>query len=91
MYSKDLVLMINYTAAEAYDGVENKCFLAALTEQIPHNHVSLTSEKNDLFILGGLFVDEEDKEAPLQCYFYQVISHVFSLPKDIHYQMNELI
>ncbi|CDQ57774.1 unnamed protein product [Oncorhynchus mykiss] len=72
MYSKDLVLMINDTAAVACDGVENECFLAALTEQIPHNHVSLTSEKNDLFILGGLFVDEEDKEAPLQCYFYQL-------------------
>uniref|UniRef100_A0A673WUQ5 Kelch-like family member 41a n=1 Tax=Salmo trutta TaxID=8032 RepID=A0A673WUQ5_SALTR len=72
MYSKDLVLMINDTAAEAYDGVENECFLATLTEQIPHNHVSLTSEKNDLFTLGGLFVDEEDKEAPLQCYFYQL-------------------
>uniref|UniRef100_A0A8K9WV66 Kelch-like family member 41a n=1 Tax=Oncorhynchus mykiss TaxID=8022 RepID=A0A8K9WV66_ONCMY len=56
MYSKDLVLMINDTAAVAYDGVENECFLA----------------KNDLFILGGLFVDEEDKEAPLQCYFYQL-------------------
>uniref|UniRef100_A0A8C7VXC7 Kelch-like family member 41a n=1 Tax=Oncorhynchus mykiss TaxID=8022 RepID=A0A8C7VXC7_ONCMY len=59
MYSKDLVLMINDTAAVAYDGVENECFLAALTEQIPHNHVRL-------------FVDEEDKEAPLQCYFYQL-------------------
>uniref|UniRef100_A0A8C7KH07 Kelch-like family member 41a n=1 Tax=Oncorhynchus kisutch TaxID=8019 RepID=A0A8C7KH07_ONCKI len=42
MYSKDLVMMINDTAAVAYDGVENECFLAALTEQIPHNHVSLT-------------------------------------------------
>ncbi|XP_071000452.1 kelch-like protein 41a [Oncorhynchus clarkii lewisi] len=72
MYAKDLVLMINDTAAVAYDGVENECFLAAMTEQIPRNHVSLTSKKNDLFILGGLFVDEEDKDAPLQCYFYQL-------------------
>ncbi|KAL0963818.1 hypothetical protein UPYG_G00314040 [Umbra pygmaea] len=72
MYAKDMVLMINDTAAVAYDGIENECFLAAMTELIPHNHVSLRTTKNDLFILGGLFVDEEDKESPLQCYFYQL-------------------
>ncbi len=72
MYAKDMVLMISDTAAVAYDGQENECFLAAMAEQIPRNHVSLTSKKNNLYVLGGLFVDEEDKENPLQCYFYQV-------------------
>ncbi|XP_070694134.1 kelch-like protein 41a [Pempheris klunzingeri] len=74
MYSKDMVLMINDTAAVAYDIQENECFLAAMAEQIPRNHVSLTSKKNNLYVLGGLFVDEEDKENPLQCYFYQLDS-----------------
>lgn len=72
MHNKDLILMINDTAAVAYDGQENECFLAAMAEQIPRNHVSLTTKKNNLYVLGGLFVDEEDKESPLQCYFYQV-------------------
>lgn len=72
MYAKDVVLMINDTAAVAYDAQENECFLAAMAEQIPRNHVSVISKKNNLHVLGGLFVDEEDKENPLQCYHYQV-------------------
>ncbi|XP_010884908.2 kelch-like protein 41b [Esox lucius] len=72
MYTRELILMINDTAAVAYDVNENECFLTALSEQIPRNHVSLTSQKNELYIVGGLFVDEEDKDAPLQCYFYQL-------------------
>lgn len=72
MYAKDMLLMTSDTAAVAYDAQENECFLAAMTEQIPRNHVSLISKKNNLYVLGGLFVDEEDKENPLQCYFYQV-------------------
>uniref|UniRef100_A0AAZ3QBS5 BTB domain-containing protein n=1 Tax=Oncorhynchus tshawytscha TaxID=74940 RepID=A0AAZ3QBS5_ONCTS len=72
MYVRDLILMINDTAAVAYDVNENECFLAAMSEQIPRNHVSLASQKNQLYLIGGLFVDEEDKDAPLQCYFYQL-------------------
>ncbi|KAG7463995.1 hypothetical protein MATL_G00182560 [Megalops atlanticus] len=72
MYAKDLILMINDTAAVAYDANENECFLASMAEQIPRNHVSLTTKKNELYILGGLFVDDENKETPLQCYFYQL-------------------
>ncbi|KAK5860971.1 hypothetical protein PBY51_022404 [Eleginops maclovinus] len=71
MYSKDMVLMINDTAAVAYDPQDNECSLAVMSEQIPRNHVSLVSKKNNLYVLGGLFVDEEDKEKPLQCYFYK--------------------
>ncbi|XP_074515451.1 kelch-like protein 41a [Sebastes fasciatus] len=74
MYAKNMVLMINDTSSVAYDVQENECFLAALSEQIPRNHVSLVSKKNNLYVLGGLFVDEEDKENPLQCYFYQLDS-----------------
>ncbi|XP_056321901.1 kelch-like protein 41a [Danio aesculapii] len=75
MFNRDLILMINDTAAVAYDANENECFLAAMTEQIPRNHVSITSKKNQLYVAGGLFVDEENKESPLQCYFYQMDSH----------------
>ncbi|KAJ8003452.1 hypothetical protein DPEC_G00148470 [Dallia pectoralis] len=72
MYVRQLILMINDTAAVAYDVDENECYLAAVSELIPRNHVSLTSQRNQLYIIGGLFVDEEDKDAPLQCYFYQL-------------------
>ncbi|KAJ3592564.1 hypothetical protein NHX12_007691 [Muraenolepis orangiensis] len=74
MYAKDLLLMVNDAVAVAYDGAENECFLAASAEQVPRNHVSLATSGNALYILGGLFVDEENKEAPLQCYFYQLDS-----------------
>ncbi|XP_030642900.1 kelch-like protein 41a [Chanos chanos] len=72
MYGRDLILMINDAAAVAYDANENECFLAAMAEQIPRNHVSIASKKNQLYVLGGLFIDEEEKETPLQCYFYQL-------------------
>lgn len=72
MFTRDLLLMINDTAAVAYDANENECFLAAIAEQIPRNHVSITSKKNQLYVVGGLFVDEDDEDSPLQSYFYQV-------------------
>ncbi|KAM6934340.1 kelch-like protein 41a [Xenentodon cancila] len=74
MYAKDMIVMISDTAAVAYEAQENECFLAAMAEQIPRNHVSLATKTNNLYVLGGLFVDEEDKETPLQCYFYQLDS-----------------
>lgn len=74
MYAKDMLLMVNDAAAVAYDGQENECFLAAMCEQIPKNHVSLVTKKGKLYILGGLFVDEDEKQNPLQCYFYQLDS-----------------
>ncbi|KAM9835873.1 kelch-like protein 41b [Aulostomus maculatus] len=72
MYARDFILMINDTAAVAYDVNENECFLAAMAEQVPRNHVSLGSQKNQLYIIGGLFVEEENKDVPLQCYFYSL-------------------
>lgn len=72
MFTRDLILMVNDTAAVAYDVAENECFLAAMSEQVPRNHVSMVSEKNQLFLIGGLFVEEENKDMPLQCYFYML-------------------
>lgn len=72
MHARDFILMINDTAAVAYDVNENECFLVAMSEQVPRNHVSLASQRNQLYIIGGLFVDEENKDMPLQCYFYLV-------------------
>lgn len=74
MYAKDMLLMVNDAAAVAYDGQENECFLAAMCEQIPKNHVSLVTKNGKLYILGGLFVDEDEKQNPLQCYFYKLDS-----------------
>lgn len=72
MYAREFILMINDTAAVAYDVNENECFLAAMSEQMPRNHVSLASQRNQLYIIGGLFVDEDNKDVPLQCYVYLV-------------------
>ena len=77
MYTTEMILMINDTAAVAYDSVENECSLAAMAEQIPRNHVPIATAKNQLYVVGGLFVDDdENKGAPLQCYFYQVLHRV---------------
>ncbi|KAF7670009.1 hypothetical protein LDENG_00090190 [Lucifuga dentata] len=83
MYMRDFILMINDSAAVAYDVNENECFLVAMSDQVPRNHVSLASQRNQLYIIGGLFVDEENKEVPLQCYFYsldQLTSEWVALP-----------
>ncbi|KAG9329815.1 hypothetical protein JZ751_028924 [Albula glossodonta] len=74
MYAKDLILMINDSVAVAYDANENECFLASMAEQIPRNHVSITTKRNELYVIGGLFVDNDNKETPLQCYLYQLDS-----------------
>lgn len=72
MYAKNHILMISDTAAVAYDPIENECSLAAMAEQIPRNHASIVTKRNQLFVAGGLFVDEENKDLPLQCYCFQV-------------------
>lgn len=79
MYTRDFILMINDTAAVGYDVIENECFLAAMSEQVPRNHVSLVTKKNQLYIIGGLFVDEDNKDVPLQCYVYLVRRFSFHL------------
>lgn len=81
MFTRRFVLMVNDAAAVAYDVAENECFLAAMSEQVPRNHVSLVSQRNQLFIIGGLFVDEENKDVPLQCYVYVVTVFFSALPQ----------
>ncbi|KAJ0005675.1 hypothetical protein NQD34_015569 [Periophthalmus magnuspinnatus] len=74
MFAKDMLLMVSDTAAVAYDGQENECFLVAMSELVPRNHVCLVTKKGNLYIVGGLFVDEDETQNPLQCYFYQLDS-----------------
>ncbi|XP_041936495.1 kelch-like protein 41b [Alosa sapidissima] len=72
MFTRDLIVMVNETAAVAYDVAENECFVAAMSEQVPRNHVSICTSKNEFYIVGGLFIEEDNKDSPLQCYFYRL-------------------
>ncbi|XP_054893270.1 kelch-like protein 40b [Poeciliopsis prolifica] len=71
MFVKDLILMVNDTGAVGYDPSGNDCFMASVSTQVPKNHVSLVTKENQIFVIGGLFVDEENKEDPLCSYFLQ--------------------
>ncbi|XP_063789780.1 kelch-like protein 41 [Pseudophryne corroboree] len=74
MFVKDLVLLVSDTATVAYDPLENECFLVALSEQIPRNHSSIVTISKQVYVIGGLYVDEENKDQPLQSYFFQLDS-----------------
>lgn len=82
MFVKDLILLVNDTAAVAYDPTENECYLTALAEQIPRNHSSIVTQQNQVYVVGGLYVDEENKDQPLQSYFFQVRKAIF-ISRDI--------
>ncbi|XP_039983199.1 kelch-like protein 40b [Xiphias gladius] len=71
MFVRDLILMVNDTGAVAYDPSGNDCFAASLSTQIPKNHASLVTRENQVFVAGGLFFDEQNKEDPLCSYFLQ--------------------
>ncbi|XP_047205335.1 kelch-like protein 40b [Girardinichthys multiradiatus] len=71
MFVRDLILMVNDTGAMAYDPSGNDCFMASVSTQVPKNHVSLVTRENQIFVIGGLFVDEENKDDPLCSYFLQ--------------------
>ncbi|KAM9332264.1 kelch-like protein 40b [Pholidichthys leucotaenia] len=71
MFVQDLILMVNDKGAVAYDPSGNDCFLASLSTQIPKNHASLVTRENQIFVAGGLFYDEQNKEDPLCSYFLQ--------------------
>nr|XP_033787680.1 kelch-like protein 40 [Geotrypetes seraphini] len=71
MFLKDLILMISDTGAVAYDPSANECYFASLSAQIPKNHVSLVTKENQIFVAGGLYFDEENKEDPFGSYFLQ--------------------
>lgn len=72
MFARDLILMVNDTGAVAYDPTGNECFVASLSTQIPKNHASLVTRENQIFVVGGLFFDEQNKDDPLCSYFLQV-------------------
>lgn len=72
MFVRDLILMVNEKGAVAYDPAGNDCFVAALSTQIPKNHISLVTRENQIFVAGGFFFDEQNKENPMCSYFLQV-------------------
>ncbi|KAM8933395.1 kelch-like protein 41 [Pelodytes ibericus] len=74
MFVKDLILLISDTATVAYDPLENECYLVALSELIPRNHSSIVTHSNQVYVIGGLYVDEDNKDQPLQSYFFQLDS-----------------
>ncbi|KAI1902203.1 hypothetical protein AGOR_G00042300 [Albula goreensis] len=71
MFLKDLMLMISETGTVAYDPVGNECYMASMSTQIPKNHCSLVTKENQVFVAGGLFFSEENKDEPLKSYFLQ--------------------
>ncbi|XP_075906579.1 kelch-like protein 40b [Nelusetta ayraudi] len=71
MFARNLILMVNNSGAVAYDPTGNDCFLASVSTQIPKNHVSMVTKENQIFVAGGLFVDEQNKEDPMCSYFLQ--------------------
>ncbi|XP_046874084.1 kelch-like protein 40b [Hypomesus transpacificus] len=71
MFLRNLVFMISETGAMAYDPTGNDCYVASLSTQVPKNHTSLVTKENQIFVAGGLFFDDENKENPLSSYFLQ--------------------
>jgi kelch repeat/BTB domain-containing protein 5/10 len=72
MFLQDLIFMISEEGAVAYDPAVNECYCASLSTQIPKNHVSLVTKENQVFVAGGLFYNEDNKEDPMSAYFLQV-------------------
>ena len=72
MFLQDLIFMISEEGAMAYDPAANECYCASLSTQIPKNHVSLVTKENQVFVAGGLFYNEDNKEDPMSAYFLQV-------------------
>lgn len=73
MFEIDLILMINNTGTVAYDPIGNECFVVSESTEIPKNHSSLVTKQNQVFVVGGLLYDEENKDEPFTSYFLQVV------------------
>ncbi|XP_059901406.1 kelch-like protein 40b [Gadus macrocephalus] len=71
MFLRDLMFLVSDTGAVAYDPAGNDCYVASLSTQIPKNHTSLVTKENQIFVAGGLFIDEQNKEDPMSSYFLQ--------------------
>lgn len=75
MFEMDLILMISDTGTVAYDPMGNECFVVSESTDIPKNHCSLVTDQNQVFVVGGMLYNEENKEEPFSSYFLQVGSH----------------
>ncbi|XP_072110276.1 kelch-like protein 40b isoform X1 [Mobula birostris] len=71
MFMRDLIFMINEEATVAYDPATNECYFASVSGKVPKNHASLVTAQNQVFVVGGLYYSEENKENPLHSYFLQ--------------------
>ncbi|NXY78909.1 KLH40 protein, partial [Glareola pratincola] len=71
MFLQDLIFMVSDSGAVAYDPTANECYFASLSTQIPKNHISLVTKENQIFIVGGLYYNEDSKEDPMSSYFLQ--------------------
>ncbi|KAM8839092.1 kelch-like protein 40a [Synchiropus picturatus] len=71
MFEFDLILMVSDTGTVAYDPVGNECFVVSESTEIPKNHSSLVTTQNQVFVVGGLLYNEEDKDEPFSSYFLQ--------------------
>lgn len=81
MFESDLILMINTTGTVAYEPAGNECFVVSESTEIPKTHCSLVTKQNQVFVVGGLLYNEEDKDEPFKSYFlqveYQSLDHLF--------------
>ncbi|XP_075876723.1 kelch-like protein 40a [Nelusetta ayraudi] len=71
MFEMDLILMISDTGTVAYDPIGNECFVVSESTDIPKNHCSLVTDQNQVFVVGGMLYNEENKEEPFSSYFLQ--------------------
>ncbi|XP_013864408.1 kelch-like protein 40a [Austrofundulus limnaeus] len=71
MFELDLILMINTTGTVAYEPAGNECFVVSESTEIPKTHCSLVTKQNQIFVVGGLLYNEEDKDEPFKSYFLQ--------------------
>uniref|UniRef100_A0A8C3FXJ2 Kelch-like family member 40a n=1 Tax=Cyclopterus lumpus TaxID=8103 RepID=A0A8C3FXJ2_CYCLU len=71
MFELELILMISDTGTVAYDPVGNECFVVSKSTEIPKNHCSLVTKENQVFVVGGLLYNEENKDEPFSSYFLQ--------------------
>uniref|UniRef100_A0AAV2JTM8 BACK domain-containing protein n=2 Tax=Knipowitschia caucasica TaxID=637954 RepID=A0AAV2JTM8_KNICA len=71
MFEQDLILMISDTGTVAYEPVGNECFVVSDSTEIPKNHCSLVTKQNQIFVVGGLLFNEEDKDEQFSSYFLQ--------------------
>lgn len=84
MFEMDLVLMISDTGTVAYDPIGNECFVVSESTDVPKNHSSLVTDQNQVFVVGGMLYNEENKEEPFSSYFLQARSNT------CHYKLLQL-